>query len=156
MCDDVDPQATSAPIDVSDPDAVLARLASLVEERDRLQSRQHEITTAIHAALRAAHDAGFSWTEIARTTGYSSASVARNQADPRGPRPPAPRPPDPPGTYSVREAAQILDVSEPTVYTWIRSGRLQATRGRSRGQRVYLPVDTPGLDPKKPGRDTSR
>ena len=111
------------------------RLRALVAERRTLDQRRQKLTDELHLMLRAAHDAGWSWVEIAEFADYKNAAAARNQAKPRDAVPP---PSHTAGTYTVREAAERLGKSAQTVYAWIESGRLEAEMG-PRGMRVALP-----------------
>ena len=118
---------------------VRARLEKLVAQREAAELRRTQLTTEIHGLLRDAHDAGWSWAEIAEFAGYRSADAARNQATPVASRPSGRS--EPTGSYSVREAAELLGVSPQTVYAWVASGRIKAADSRKSGRRVYLPAD---------------
>lgn len=121
----------------SERDRARDHLTDLVETRKRVEQRRQDLTEQIHQAMRAAHEAGWSWSDIAGFAEYRTAATARSQATPRSDRPPPQHPPD---TYSVREAARRLGVSAPTVYAWIESGRLELAPGDGRNKRVVLPA----------------
>ncbi len=124
---------------VSSPHYVKRRLADLVAERDRAEARRRDLTDQIRATLRQAHDLGLSWSELAEVAGYRNAEAARVQALRRDDRAPAPDAIHPEGSYSIREAAEILGVTSQSIYDWIKSGRIQVAVDRPRGRRVYLP-----------------
>ena len=125
---------------------VLARLRELATERDAIQERRRVITEELHTLLRRAHDLGSTWQEIADSAGYTSAVSARNQALSARDAEPEPADPALAGTYSVKEAAQLLGVHPKTIYQWVKSGRITVADDRVRGTRVFLPDSTSSPD----------
>ena len=126
----------------TDRERVRDRLRALVAERKALDRRRQDLTDELHRMLRAAHELGWSWTEIADFAEYKNAAAARNQAKARDA---VPARSHPPGTYSVREAAERLGVSPQTIYSWIDAGRLEVSEHGTRGKRVYLPDSPPSV-----------
>lgn len=116
---------------------------------------QHRTTASEFAeALLAAHEGGFTWTEVARAADLGSAETARVRAQRardtkdltpairwRMERGSTPRPGTTAPGLSVTEAARSLDVSRKTVYAWMRSGKLRSTSDESGRTRVLLDDD---------------
>ena len=44
-----------------------------------------------------------------------------------------------PLAYSIKEAAQVVSTSRPTIYAWIKQGRLRSTRINGR---VFIPASS--------------
>lgn len=112
------------------------RFANLKTKRSEIERSAEAVTEQIHLLLREAHEAGWSWAEIAEIADYRNGAVARAQAARAGDVEPAPLPPD---SYTVREAAERLGVSVQSVYASIRAGRIIVADDRAKGRRVYLP-----------------
>lgn len=113
---------------------------------------QHRTTASEFAeALLAAHEGGFTWTEVARAADLGSAETARIRAQRakdtenltpairwRMERGSTPRPASTAPGVSVTEAARRLNVSRKTVYAWIKSGKLNSTTDEAGRTRVLL------------------
>lgn len=118
------------------------------EDQHRLSAKQLSDT------LLAAHEGGFTWSEIARAADLGSAETARGRAyrardtddiPPslrwRRERGRTPRPdPASPGV-SVTEAARRIGISRDTVYAWMRNGKLPTTTDEAGRTRVLLEED---------------
>jgi excisionase family DNA binding protein len=130
--------------DVSDA----ARSLRYAEDQHRSSARRLSDT------LLAAHEGGFTWSEIARAADLGSAETARGRAyraretddippslrwrreRGRTPRPDSERP-----GVSVTEAAKRLGVSRDTVYARMRNGKLKTTTDDAGRTRVLLEED---------------
>lgn len=142
---------TSGP-DPSDParaDHLIDRVADAAQALQDAED-QHRVSAAqLAEALLAAHQGGFTWSEVARAADLGSAETARirayrakdaNDLPPalrwRRERGSAVRPKTSKAGLSVTEAAKHLDVSRKTVYAWIRSGKLTSTTDEAGRTRV--------------------
>lgn len=118
------------------------------------EDQHRESARRLSDTLLAAHEGGYTWSEIARAADLGSAETARGRAyraretddippslrwrheRGRTPRPDTDRP-----GLSVTEAAKRLGISRDTVYAWIRSGKLNFTPDDAGRPRVLLEDD---------------
>lgn len=121
--------------------------------RNLRSAEEHHRATAseLAEALLAAHEGGFTWTEVARAADLGSAETARiraqraKEADELTPavrwrleRGSTPRPTATTPGVSVTEAARRLNVSRKTIYAWIRGGKLNSAVDDAGRTRVLL------------------
>lgn len=129
----------------------MEHVAAAARELRDLEQQQRAGAARLAQALLSAHQAGFSWAEVARAADLASGETARTRAyGARDPKevPPSLRwrrehgstpPPISPATgVSVTEAASQLGVSRKTVYAWIRNGKLASTTDEAGRTRVIL------------------
>lgn len=132
-------------------ESLIGRVANAARELRDAEDRHRVSASALADALLAAHDGGFSWSEVARAADLGSAETARIRALRakethdlpaalrwRRERGSAPRPASILPGVSVTEAARRLSVSRNTVYSWIQSGKLTSTTDDSGRTRVLL------------------
>lgn len=138
-----------------EPATLLIERVAETARKLRTAEEHHRTTASEFAeALLAAHEGGFTWTEVARAADLGSAETARiraqraKEADELTPavrwrleRGSTPRNAASAPGVSVTEAARLLSVSRKTVYAWIRAGKLNATTDEDGRTRVLLEED---------------
>lgn len=135
-------------------DPVLDQVAAAARELRDVEEHHRASATRLAEALLLAHQAGFSWSEVARAAELGSAETARARAyrakeTPDVPpslrwrreRGSTPRPQSTADGLSVTEAAARLQVSRKTIYAWVRNGKLATTSDEAGRTRIRLDDD---------------
>ena len=135
-------------------DRRLERLSVAADELLDAEEQHRKAAAGFAALLLRAHEAGSTWTEVARVARLGSAETARiraYRAKDRKDVPPAlrwqhergsaPRPSPEAVGLSVTAAAKHLNVSRKTVYAWIRGGKLSTSTDEAGRTRVLLDED---------------
>jgi excisionase family DNA binding protein len=135
-------------------DRLIDRVADAAQALRHAEDQHRTTAAQLAEALLAAHQGGFTWSEVARAADLGSAETARIRAyraketedlPPalrwRRERGSASRPTSSPPGVSVTDAAKKLGVSRKTVYARVRSGKLAATTDEAGRTRVLVEDD---------------
>ena len=130
---------------------LIGRVADAARELRDAEDRHRASATGLAEALLAAHNGGFTWSEVARAADLGSGETARiraHRARESKDLPPAvrwrrehgsaERPTSSAPGVSVTDAARTLGVSRKTIYVWVRSGKLASTVDEAGRTRVLL------------------
>lgn len=127
------------------PEEMLELVRELAREFREIDERRGRLRDELGQAITRARSSGYSWVDIARASEFLAPGSAQQWARPL----PGMKPTSSAGV-SASVAAEALGVTRKTVYAWVESGRLEATRDPSGRLRIILPSSGGSQPPQEP------